>query len=159
LPASLVLLDEPLNALDPVWRREVAALVHEAAQAGACVVVSSHILEEVEQLASWLLLLFKGRLVASGRQDDIWALMRSRATVLQVTCTDPRNLGRDLLGRAALTSLRIDEDQLTVQAQDLDALCRALPHAVVACGLDIADVHVEGDDLGSIFHALSAEVR
>lgn len=159
LPASLVLLDEPLNALDPVWRREVAALMHEAAEAGACVVVSSHILEEVEQLAAWLVLLFKGRLVAAGRQADIRGLLHNQATIVEVACSDPRALGRELLQRAPVRWLRLDEGRLFVQASDAEALGRALAPAVVASGLEVAEVVTRGDDLASLFQALSAEVR
>lgn len=159
LPAALVLLDEPLNALDPVWRREVAALLQEAADAGACVVVSSHILEEVEQLASWLVLLFKSRLVAAGSQQDIRDMLHNQATILKITCTDGRALARTLLALAPITLIRVEDSVLTVQASDADALCRALPQAVVASGQVPADVTTQGDDLVSLFQALAAEVR
>ncbi len=159
LPAALVLLDEPLNALDPVWRRQVAALIQEAADAGACVVVSSHILEEVEQLAHFLVLLFKGRLVAAGRQQDIRDMLHNQATVLEITCADPRSLASALLARAPVTLVRITGETLTIQASDADSLCRALPQAVLASGMVPAQVTTHGDDLVSLFQALAAEVR
>lgn len=159
LPARLVLLDEPLNALDPVWRLEVAALMHEAAQGGACVVVSSHILQEVEQLATWLVLLFKGRLVACGTKPDIAARLRSQSTVLTIQTDQPRELARELLLHAPLTTLRLSEQTLSVQASDVDALCVALPKAVVATGARVQEVGGEGDDLVSLFSALAAQVR
>ena len=159
LPASLLLLDEPLNALDPVWRREVAALLHEAALAGSCVVVSSHILEEVEALASWLVLLFKGRLVAAGQQQDIRDLLHNQSAVLKVHCQDPRLMARELLARAPITRITIEPDALVLQASDVDALCRALPQAVVATGLEVREVTTQGDDLVSLFAALAQEVR
>ncbi|MBM4341824.1 MAG: ABC transporter ATP-binding protein [Deltaproteobacteria bacterium] len=162
LPATLLLLDEPLNALDPVWRREVAALMHEAASAGACVVVSSHILEEVEALASHLVLLFKGRLVAAGHQEDIRDLLHNQATLLKISCSDARSLARELLAKAPVTLVRVDSagnDVLTVQAADAEALCRALPHAVLASGVAVERVDTQGDDLVSLFAALAAEVR
>lgn len=162
LPATLLLLDEPLNALDPVWRREVAALMHEAAQGGACVVVSSHILEEVEALASHLVLLFKGRLVAAGRQQDIRDLLHNQATLFRVQCSDARELARALLARAPVTLVRLDgadNAELTVQAADSEALCRALPAAVLDSGVAVARVDTQGDDLVSLFAALAAEVR
>lgn len=159
LPASLLLLDEPLNALDPVWRREVAALLHEAAQAGACVVVSSHILEEVEQLAAWLVLLFKGRLVAAGQQQDIRDLLHNQSAVIKVFTQDPRLLARELLARAPITRITLEADSLVLQASDVDALCRALPQAVVATGLSVQQVTTQGDDLVSLFSALAQEVR
>ena len=162
LPATLLLLDEPLNALDPVWRREVAALMNESAQAGACVVVSSHILEEVEALANWLVLLFKGRLVASGSQDDIRDMLHNQATLLKITCSDARALARELLALAPVTLVRVEtsaNDMLTVQAADAELLCRAMPKAVLASGVSVSRVDTQGDDLVSLFGALAAEVR
>jgi len=159
LPAALLLLDEPLNALDPVWRREVASLLRERAEAGTCVVISSHILEEVEALSDWLVLLFRGRLVAAGTQRQIQDLLRNRASTLRIRCDDARRLAIDLLGRAPVTQLRIDGDELAVNAGDLDGLYRALPAAVLASGVTVAEVATDGDDLVSLFQALSAEVR
>lgn len=159
LPAALILLDEPLNALDPVWRLEVAALMQEAVRGGACVVLSSHILEEVEALATWLVLLFRGRLVATGTRREIQDLLRNRATALRVTCSDPRALGRELLARAPVTVLRVEADALTLHAEDVGQLYRALPAAVVATQVRVASVTTDGDDLISLFRALSAEVR
>lgn len=159
LPASLVLLDEPLNALDPIWRMEASALMHEAVQAGACVVVSSHILEEVQALSTWLVLLFRGRLVAAGSQAEIHDLLHNRANAVHIRCPDPRLLARELLSRAPVTALRIEDGDLTIHATDIHALYRALPAAVVAAGLPIEQVQTDGDDLVSLFKALSAEVR
>ena len=159
LPASLMLLDEPLNALDPIWRMEASALMHEAVQAGACVVVSSHILEEVQALSSWLVLLFRGRLVAAGSQAEIHALLHNQANAVHIRCPDPRLLARELLSRAPVTALRIEDGVLTLRAADIHALYRALPAAVLGAGLPIEQVQTDGDDLVSLFKALSAEVR
>lgn len=162
LPATLLLLDEPLNALDPVWRREVAAMVHEAALSGSTVVISSHILEEVEALATWLVLLFKGRLVAAGTREGIRDMLHNQATILHITCSDARALARELLAKAPVTLVRVEaagNDQLTVQAADAEALCRALPRAVLDSGVRVDRVDTQGDDLVSLFQALSAEVR
>ena len=159
LPADLILLDEPLNALDPVWRLEVAGLMHEAVQGGACVVLSSHILEEVESIATWLVLLFRGRLVACGTQREIQDLLRNRATALRIRSTQARTIARELLDRAPVTHLHIDGPELVVHADDTASLYRALPAAVVAAAAAVESVTTDGDDLVSLFLALQKEVR
>ncbi len=159
MPARLVLLDEPLNALDPIWRLEVAALMHEAAQNGACVVVSSHILEEVQSIAGWLLLLFRGRVVAAGSQAEIRALLHKRAQALRLKTSDPRALARELLSRAPVTELKIDAQYLTVQASEPSELFQALPQAVIASGARVDFAATDGDDLISLFQALAKEVK
>jgi ABC-2 type transport system ATP-binding protein len=159
LPVDLLLLDEPLNALDPVWRLEVAALMREAVQAGTCVVLSSHILEEVEPLADWLVLLFRGRLVAAGTRRDIQAMLSHRATAVRIQCTEPRKLAQALLAMAPVTLVRVADGELSVQAEDLAVLQRALPAAVVQSGVRVALVRTAGDDLAGLFQVLSQEVR
>lgn len=159
LPVDLLLLDEPLNALDPVWRLEVAALMREAVHAGTCVVLSSHILEEVEPLADWLVLLFRGRLVAAGTRKDIQGMLSHRATSVRVKCSDPRKLGQALLGMAPVSLLRVAEGELSIQAEDLTVLQQALPAAVVQSGVNVALVRTAGDDLAGLFTVLSQEVR
>ncbi len=159
LPADLLLLDEPMTALDPVWRMKVAERVRQAAEAGACVVISSHILEEVESLATRLLLLFKGRVVAAGTQREIRQLLRNRGTVLRIGCDAPRRLGRELLDRAEVQVLRIEADALEVEAADLGALGVALPPSVTAAETQVSSVGSDGDDLVSLFKSLSQEVR
>ena len=159
LPADLLLLDEPMTALDPIWRMNVAAMVRQAAEDGACVVISSHILEEVEELASRLVLLFKGRVVAAGSQQEIRDLLRNRGTALRIHCDAPRRLGRELLDRADIQILRLEPDNLEVVATDLGAVGVALPPAVLAAATRVRSVGSDGDDLVSLFKNLSQEVR
>ncbi len=159
LPADLILLDEPLNALDPIWRLEVAALMREAVQSGACVVLSSHILEEVEALADWLVLLFRGRVVAAGTRKQIQELLSHRATAVRIQCDDPRRLGQALLGVAPVTLLRVEGQELSVQAENLAVLQRSLAQAVLSSGVRVQSVRTAGDDLVGLFQALSQEVR
>ena len=159
VPSDLLLLDEPMTALDPVWRMNVATMVREAAQAGACVVISSHILEEVEELASRLVLLFKGRVVAAGSQQEIRDLLRNRGTSLRIHCDAPRRLGRELLDRSDIQVLRLEADSLEIEANDLGAVGLALPPAVLAADTKVRSVGSDGDDLVSLFKNLSKEVR
>ena len=159
LPAALVLLDEPLNGLDPVWRIEVAQLMREAAARGACVVVSSHILEEVEAIAERLVLLYRGRIVAAGSQAEIRALLQTRGTAVRIRTDDPRGLARALLAKTAMSTLQFEPGALLVRAEDLSAVHHALPAAVIATGARVHELETEGDDLVSLFATLGEEMR
>jgi hypothetical protein len=68
-------------------------------------------------------------------------------------------LARELLARAPITRITLEANSLVLQASDVDALCRALPQAVVATGLSVQQVTTQGDDLVSLFSALAQEVR
>jgi ABC-2 type transport system ATP-binding protein len=159
LPASVILLDEPQNALDPVWRLEVAALCREARDAGALVVVSSHILEEVEAIADRLVVLYRGRVVATGPKDAVRRELGRKGTALLVRCSDARALGRSLLGHPAVLRLDIDGPWVRVAGADLSAISRGLASAVLGSGVAVHEVRTEGDDLTSVFRALGNEVR
>ncbi|MEY3012612.1 MAG: hypothetical protein RIT45_1347 [Pseudomonadota bacterium] len=159
LPADLILLDEPHNALDPVWRLEVTALCREAAAAGALVIVSSHILEEVESISERLVVLYRGRVVASGPRDGVKRELGRRGTALLVRCSDPRGLARALLGHPSLLRLDLDGGWVRFGGDDLGAIQRGLAAAVAASGVAVHEVRTEGDDLTSVFRALGEEIR
>ncbi|MCO4761426.1 MAG: ABC transporter ATP-binding protein [Myxococcales bacterium] len=159
LPASLVLLDEPLNGLDPVWRMEVATLMNEAAERGACVIVSSHILEEVEAICERLVLLYRGRVVASGTQAEIRSLLSTRGTAVRVSTDQPRELARALLVDAEISALQFEPGAVIAHASQLAAVHSALPAAIVSSGAKIAEIETQGDDLVSLFAALGEEMR
>jgi len=159
LPASLLLLDEPLNGLDPVWRMKVADLMRDAAARGACVVVSSHILEEVEAIADRLVLLYRGRIVAAGTQAEIRALLQTRGTAVRIQTHDPRRLARALLEQADVRSLQFETGSLVATADSLAGVHRALPGAIVAAGVRVDGIETQGDDLVSLFAALGEEMR
>lgn len=159
LPARLLLLDEPLNALDPVWRLRVSERMQQAAADGACVVMSSHILAEVEAVADRLLLLFRGRVVAAGTRVQIRDMIHHRGASLAIACDQPRQLGAELMKCGSARSMRVDADWLVIDTDDMPGLARALPGAVVAVAARISEVRTEGDDLVSLFADLAGEVR
>ena len=159
LPAKLLLLDEPLNALDPVWRLKVTERIEQAARDGACVVVSSHVLQEVEAVAERMILLFKGRIVAAGTRAQIHELVHRRGMGLAITCDQPRALAAALVKREAVGATNIDGEVLRVSSDDMPALCQALPGAVLESGAVVHRVDADGDDLVGMFKALSEQVR
>jgi ABC-2 type transport system ATP-binding protein len=159
LPSRLLLLDEPLNALDPVWRLRVTDKIREAAALGACVVMSSHVLAEVEAVAETMLLLFKGRVVASGTREQIHELVHHRGVGLQITSDVPRKLAAALMQSDAVGSTRIEGDILHVETADMPGLCMALPAAVVETQAQVSAVRADGDDLVGMFTALAEQVR
>ncbi len=159
LPADLILLDEPQNALDPVWRLEVAALARQARDGGALVVVSSHILEEVEAIADRLVVLYRQRVVAVGPRDAVRRELGRKGVALRVRCSDNRALGRALLGHPSVLRLDIDGGWIRVAGDDLGAIQRGFAAAVLASGVQVFEAETEGDDLTSVFRALGEEVR
>lgn len=115
---DLLILDEPLNGLDPVGRRELTDLMMSYAAEGKCVLVSSHILYEVEQLTQSILLIQRGRILAQGSVTGIRDLMDRHPHHVVVHAQRARELAEDLMRYPSVLGVRLDPhrtDQLTVE--------------------------------------------
>ena len=150
-PAVLV-LDEPLTGLDPRQRMDLVALFRRLGDEGRCVLVSSHVLEEVERLGSQVLVMSQGRLAAAGDFRELRALMDDRPLRIRVRTDRPRQLAGALLEAGTAVGVRLDgNDALELDATDARALARAL--APVARTLDarLLEVHPLDADLEGVF--------
>ncbi len=150
-PAVLV-LDEPLTGLDPRQRMDLVALFRRLGDEGRCVLVSSHVLEEVERLGSQVLVMSQGRLAAAGDFRELRALMDDRPLRIRVRTDRPRQLAGALLEAGTAVGVRLDgNDALELDATDARALARAL--APVARSLDarLLEVHPLDADLEGVF--------
>ena len=125
-PAVLI-LDEPLTGLDPRQRMELVALFRRLGAEGRCVIVSSHVLDEVERLGSQVLVISQGRLAAAGDFRELRALMDDRPMRVRVRTDRPRELAGALLEAGAAVGVRLDGDAaLELDTTDARALARAL---------------------------------
>ena len=125
-PAVLV-LDEPLTGLDPRQRMDMVALFRRLGGEGRCVIVSSHVLDEVERLGSQVLVMSQGRLAAAGDFHELRALMDDRPMRIRVRTDRPRELGGALLEAGTAVGVRLDGDEvLELDTRDARALARAL---------------------------------
>ena len=150
-PAVLI-LDEPLTGLDPRQRMDLVALFRRLGDEGRCVLVSSHVLEEVERLGSQVLVMSQGRLAAAGDFRELRALMDDRPLRIRVRTDRPRQLAGALLEAGTAVGVRLDgNDALELDATDARALARAL--APVARSLDarLLEVHPLDADLEGVF--------
>ncbi len=138
---ELLLLDEPSNGLDPAGIREMRELIGSLARAHRTILVSSHLLTEVEQVCDWLVMIDKGRLVFQGPTAD---LMASAVTSLVIAPRDQRHLEslRALLVSTGYVVDR-DEDHLTVavDGEDPRALGADINRSAMDNGIVLAELH------------------
>lgn len=154
---DILILDEPLNGLDPVARREVTALLFELAERGKCVVVSSHILYEVEQMTKNILLIHRGRLLAQGDIYHIRSLIDKHPHRIRITSPDARSLARDLIELPYVLSARLEEQphvSVEVETRQPDAFYARLPEIVLECGYEIDSFDSPDNNLESVFRYL-----
>jgi ABC-2 type transport system ATP-binding protein len=155
----VLLLDEPLNGLDPAWRRRVVELVRELGEAGRTVLVSSHVLHEVERMAPRVLVLVDGRLVARGTTAGIRDLIDDRPREYRVRSDAPRALARELLDAGVVDSIDLAPGALRVEVADAEAFAAAVAPAARRAGARIEALEPLGEDLESVFGHLQKRAR
>jgi len=94
---QLLILDEPMNGVDPVGRMELYALFHQLAESGKALLISSHQLEELEKLTNRLMIIARGMLIASGTLSEIRDTLADIPLSVRLDCDQPRKLAADLL--------------------------------------------------------------
>jgi ABC-2 type transport system ATP-binding protein len=154
---GVLLLDEPFNGMDPRQRMHMMELLHQMAAAGATVLFSSHILEEVEQVSGTVQVIVAGRLAASGDYRSIRRLMTHQPHVFTISSTDDRRLAVALLALPAVAGVDVGPTGLTVRAGDYGAFARALPKVAVREGIGVRQVTPSDESLESVFTYLVAQ--
>ena len=154
---DILILDEPLNGLDPVGRRDMGELLHNLAQQGKCILISSHILYEVEQLTRNIVLLSKGRLMAQGDIYAIRSLIDRHPHRIAISTPRARDLGRQLLDLPYVLSVRFhatDAAQLEIETHAPDLFYSQFPDLALAGGYDIRSFDSPDNNLESVFKYL-----
>ncbi|HEY7196802.1 MAG TPA: ABC transporter ATP-binding protein [Gaiellaceae bacterium] len=152
---EVIMLDEPLTGLDPRQRAEMIELFRRLGAEGRCVLVSSHVLEEVERLGSEILVMSQGRLAAAGDFRELRALMDDRPLRVRVRTDRPRELAGGLLEAGSVLGARLDgEDGLELDTSDARALSRALAPLARERGASLLEVRPLDADLEGVFRYL-----
>ena len=152
---EVLLLDEPLSGTDPRQRIEFMEVIAQLAAEGRSILVSSHILEEVESMADRILLMVGGKLAASGDYRAIRRRLNERAYLVRVDCDQPRVLAAGLVSEPMVQSVTIDGDTVRVLSLDVGALQRAIPVVAQAHSVRLSRVEPLDDSLESVFSYLA----
>ena len=149
---ELLILDEPLSGMDPLVRRRTIRLIKEWGRSGKSVVVSSHILHEIEAMTTNILLMHNGRILAEGNVYQIRALIDEHPHVVSIRAADPRAVARMLLSREDVTSVKFEEGGLLVETPHPDSFYARLTE-VAATGEAgaIEEVTSPDDNLQAVF--------
>jgi ABC-2 type transport system ATP-binding protein len=157
---DVLLLDEPLNGLDPARRRAFVELVQRLGAEGKTVIVSSHVLHEVERMAPRVVVLVNGRLVAEGETASIRALIADRPRSVRVEAgPGTRELAQALVGAGLADAVRLADGAALLETPDPDALARRLPQIARDHAITVSRVEPVGDDLESVYAYLHARAR
>ena len=149
---DVLILDEPLNGADPRQRMHFKRLLEQLAAEGRTIVLSSHILEEVEQIASTVLLIVNGKLAASGEFRAIRAALDQRPYHVRVVCDAPRRLAAAVVGLESVDAVHVDPDgAVVVLSRNVGALQIELPRLAQSASIGLRRVEPLDDSLESVF--------
>jgi len=151
---ELLLLDEPLNGIDPVWRFRVMETKKHTMPPGQTVIVSSHILSEIESLTDEIILIHQGQIFAQGDIHYIRDLIDTHPHMVFVKTPDSRKLAGSLIGHACVTDIGFSDDGITVKTTNRDEFYQALMKNIVTNGFIIQEITSPDDNLQAVFDYL-----
>ncbi len=155
---EVIFLDEPLNGMDPVSRKHTIDLVRELGAAGRTVLVSSHILPEVESMTSDIILIDRGRVLAEGSVTEIRDKISEHPTTVALVSKNDRQLAAFLVGLPHVVSVQVQEAGRVVVKTDraLD-FYQALPGWILSNNLNVEEIITLDDSLEAVFQYLTEE--
>jgi len=152
---EVLILDEPLSGMDPLGRRKTMRLIRDWAKQGRSVLVSSHILHEIETMTSNILLINNGRILAEGNVHQIRDLIDTHPHTVYIRAADPRGLAREFLARADVISLRFEPGAVVVETGRPDEFYASLTDLVAAGAHGaVEEVTSPDDNLQAVFKDL-----
>ena len=152
---KVLVLDEPLNGLDPLARAEMIALFRSAASQGCYVILSSHILHEVDIISDQVVLLSNGYVVAEGQIQNVRSEIQEHPTQIMIRCNRPREVAAKMFTseQAIEISIHKDERGLLLKTRDADRFYLALNELAVN-GIEIESIAPADDDVLSVYEYL-----
>ena len=151
----VLILDEPLNGLDPLARAEMIAMFRSLAAGGCHVIISSHILHEVDIISDQVVLLSNGYVVAEGQIQDVRQEIREHPAQILIRSNHQRQLASKLIESGHALEVRMHEDGrgLLIKTGDADSFYLAL-NRFVQNGLEVESVIPADDDVNSVYEYL-----
>jgi len=153
---TLLLLDEPFNGLDPRQRMHMMRLLEDRASEGTAVLLSSHILEEIEGVASRILVMLSGRLAASGDHRTLRRMMTDRPHTVRIRSTNDRALASALLSSPTVMGVDVEADALLVRAADYTGFAHQVGAVAQRASITLLEVQPTDESLEHVFAYLVA---
>jgi ABC-2 type transport system ATP-binding protein len=152
----VMILDEPLNGLDPMARAETIRLFRQLAKEGLHLVISSHILHEVDMMSDRVVLINNGYIVAEGGVSGVREEMEEHPIQIMIRCDDPADFAARVFASDSVVEVQIHKDKLGlfIKTRDADSFYLLLNRIVVESGMKIESIAPVDDDLSAVYHYL-----
>ncbi len=152
---ELLILDEPLTGVDPVARIDIIERIKKLAEGGKTVVVSSHVLYEIEALTEDIVVIYRGQVLAEGNIYEIRRLIDRHPHRIRVECDRPREIAAAIAGEEHVARLVMERRAIIVETRDPDRCYDDLARAVVERGVELRAMTSPDNNLGAVFDYLT----
>ena len=154
---DLLVLDEPMNGLDPMGRQEIANTLKELSAGGVNILISSHILAELESLCKSILILNWGRVLASGTQKEIRSDLKNWSEELTIHCDAPERLARHLFDAGVLLGFDVDEAEglLRIRVKEATTFYARWTALLLDSGVTVHGLRSQSQSLRNIFEKVT----
>lgn len=156
---DLLLLDEPLTGVDPVARAAIVDRIRAWAANGKTVIISSHVLYEIEALTRDIVVIYRGQVLAEGDLYAIRGLIDRHPHRIRVECDRPRELAAGLAVLEHTTRLSMEREALVVETRNPDACYAKIADVVVSHDLQVESMTSPDNNLGAVFEYLTGGQR
>jgi len=153
---DLLILDEPLRGVDPLWRIKIIKMLKEFESAGKTIIVSSHILSEIESLTNNVILIHQGKVFAHGDIHEIRDLIGSHPHKVSIVCEETRELTKKMIGNKLLLSIQFldNENKVIFETDKRDRFFDSLTSIISSSGINVTEITSPDDNLQSVFDYL-----
>lgn len=154
----VLLLDEPMTGIDPGGRHDLTRILQQQAADGKTILISTHILSQVEPLASEIIMLAHGRMVASGKLAEIRGLLENQPLTVLLVCERSRELASRLLAREEVHSAEVQGERLIVRTANSAQFFELVMETVLADAFELSRMEVLDAGAEAVFHYLDRGV-
>lgn len=153
---EIIVLDEPLNGLDPLGRRKIIKLIKTYGKEGRTIIVSSHVLPEIEAMTKRIILIHQGKIFAQGDIHYIRDLIETHPHIVSIKCSDPRQLAAEIIHEDYVLKVHFgsDPDSVLVETSNRDKFFSLLPALFVDNDIEVKEITSPDDNLQAVFDYL-----
>lgn len=156
---ELIVLDEPLQGCDPLARTTIMNVIKELGAMGRTVLVSSHILNEIERITEQIVILHRGRILALGNSHAIREMLDQHPHKIMINCENPRELAKELMKIEQVTGMSfVDSESLLIETKHLGEVHKQLPEIIIKSKQKVTGIDNIDDDLESILKYLTGGI-
>ncbi|MEO6776378.1 MAG: ABC transporter ATP-binding protein [Kofleriaceae bacterium] len=152
---ELLLLDEPLTGVDPIARADIVDRIKKLGEAGTTIVVSSHVLYEIEALTSEIVVIYRGQVLAEGNVYAIRQLIDKQPHRIRIECDRPHAIGSALASAEHIARIAFERNAVLLETRDPDRCYAEVAEAVLASGVAVRQLTSPDNNLGAVFDYLT----